>query len=75
MRSSNRCGAYLRAFCWPDLAAANFTLVLGVQLEQRAHINAMRHVLSLFHYGNKDYGIPGEPGDRIVSRARKTLGE
>jgi polyphosphate kinase 2 (PPK2 family) len=43
--------------------------------KKRARINAMRHVLNLFDYDDKDVNIVGKPDPLIVGRARDLLGE
>ena len=43
--------------------------------KKRARINAMRYVLNLFDYDDKDANIVGEPDPLIVGRARDLLGE
>jgi polyphosphate kinase 2 (PPK2 family) len=43
--------------------------------KKRARVNAMRHVLSLFDYENKDHELVGKPDPQIVGRARDVIGE
>ncbi|MBJ8347784.1 polyphosphate kinase 2 [Antrihabitans sp. YC2-6] len=43
--------------------------------KKRARVNAMRHVLGLFDYDNKDAEIVGHADPLIVGRARDVIGE
>ncbi|MBD0323834.1 MAG: polyphosphate kinase 2, partial [Aldersonia sp.] len=43
--------------------------------KKRARVNAMRHVLSLFDYENKDHELVGQPDPLLVGRARDVIEE
>ncbi|CAN5228432.1 polyphosphate kinase 2 [soil metagenome] len=51
-----------------DTAAAPWTVVKSND-KKRARLEAMRHVLSLFDYADKDASIVGRPDDKIVGSA------
>ncbi|TIH36952.1 polyphosphate kinase 2 [Subtercola vilae] len=51
-----------------DTTAAPWTVVKSND-KKRARLEAMRHVLSLFDYANKDHAIVGEPDAKIIGSA------
>ncbi|WP_436756857.1 polyphosphate kinase 2 [Streptosporangium sp. V21-05] len=70
---------------WEDYTAAKEDMFVNTDTEEapwtviksndkkRARIEAMRHVLSLFEYDNKDHEIVGTPDPRIVVHAADVL--
>ncbi|MER5643494.1 polyphosphate kinase 2 [Streptosporangium sp. NPDC002524] len=70
---------------WEDYTAAKEDMFVNTDTEEapwtviksndkkRARIEAMRHVLSLFEYDNKDHEIVGSPDPRIVVHAADVL--
>ncbi|WP_235831355.1 polyphosphate kinase 2 [Gordonia zhaorongruii] len=63
-----------RMFLDTDTDHAPWTVVKSND-KKRARINAMRHVLSLHDYDDKDESIVGSPDPLIVGRARDVIGE
>ncbi|MCU1422483.1 MAG: ppk2 [Microbacteriaceae bacterium] len=70
--SLDKWGTYTAAkeamFAATDTPAAPWTVVKSND-KKRARVEAMRHVLSLFDYANKDGSIVGRPDERIVGSA------
>lgn len=58
----------LLEFLYTDTADAPWTVVKSND-KKRARVNAMRHVLSLFPYENKDAELVGTPDTRLVGSA------
>lgn len=56
-------------FFYTDTAEAPWTVVKSND-KKRARLEAMRHVLSLFDYPNKDHSVVGQPDPRIVGSPR-----
>src|SRR4051794_16461046 len=59
-------------FVHTDTEEAPWTVIKSND-KKRARIEAMRHVLSLFEYENKDHGVVGDPDPRIVVQAADVL--
>ena len=57
-------------FAHTDTTNAPWTVVKSND-KKRARLEAMRHVLSLFEYDNKDHEIVGRPDDNIVGSAAR----
>lgn len=57
-------------FAATDTPAAPWTVVKSND-KKRARLEAMRHVLNLFDYENKDHEIVGTPDDNIVGSAAR----
>ncbi|MGW0201419.1 polyphosphate kinase 2 [Nonomuraea sp. NPDC003201] len=55
-------------FLHTDIAEAPWTVIKSND-KKRGRVEAMRHVLSLFHYDNKDYEVVGTPDPLIVGSA------
>ncbi|BCB77698.1 polyphosphate kinase 2 [Phytohabitans flavus] len=55
-------------FFYTDTADAPWTVVKSND-KKRARVNAMRYLLSLFPYDNKDVGLVGEPDPQLVGNA------
>jgi polyphosphate kinase 2 (PPK2 family) len=70
--SLDKWGTYTAAkeamFAATDTATAPWTVVKSND-KKRARLEAMRHVLSLFEYNNKDASIVGTPDPKIVGPA------
>jgi polyphosphate kinase len=59
-------------FYYTDTAAAPWTVIKSND-KKRGRIEAMRHVLSLFPYDNKDVALVGIPDGRIVGPATTVI--
>ena len=57
-------------FFYTDTEHAPWTVVKSND-KKRARLEAMRHVLSLFDYDNKDHEIVGQPDENIVGSAAR----
>jgi polyphosphate kinase len=72
MESVNRWQAYTEAkeemFVATDTDYAPW-IVVKTNDKKRGRLNAMRHLLSKFDYGDKDHDVVGEPDPQIVGRA------
>jgi hypothetical protein len=70
--SLDKWGTYTAAkeamFRTTDTAAAPWTVVKSND-KKRARLEAMRHVLSLFDYADKDRSVVGQPDEKIVGSA------
>jgi polyphosphate kinase 2 (PPK2 family) len=76
--SLDKWGAYTAAkedmFRFTDTDIAPWTVVKSND-KKRARINAMKYVLSLFDYGNKDFDVVGMVDPLVVGRASQVIGE
>lgn len=76
--SLDKWGAYTAAkedmFRFTDTDIAPWTVVKSND-KKRARINAMKYVLSLFDYGNKDFEVVGTVDPLVVGRASQVIGE
>ncbi|MCQ4120805.1 polyphosphate kinase 2 [Rhodococcus tibetensis] len=76
--SLDKWGAYTAAkedmFRFTDTDIAPWTVVKSND-KKRARINAMKYVLSLFDYENKDTGVVGSADPLVVGRASQVIGE
>ncbi|MEU2006142.1 polyphosphate kinase 2 [Rhodococcus sp. NPDC019627] len=76
--SLDKWGAYTAAkedmFRFTDTDIAPWTVVKSND-KKRARINAMKYVLSLFDYGNKDFDVVGIVDPLVVGRASQVIGE
>ncbi|MDV7240588.1 MULTISPECIES: polyphosphate kinase 2 [Rhodococcus] len=76
--SLDKWGAYTAAkedmFRFTDTDIAPWTVVKSND-KKRARINAMKYVLSLFDYENKDFEVVGTVDPLVVGRASQVIGE
>jgi polyphosphate kinase 2 len=61
-------------FFYTDTADAPWTVIKSND-KKRARVEAMRHVLRLFHYEGKDEEVVGSPDPQIVGRASQIFEE
>jgi hypothetical protein len=61
-------------FFYTDTADAPWTVIKSND-KKRARLSAMRHVLNLFEYDNKDTDVVGTPDPLLVGRASRMFEE